>query len=136
MMPAFVANCSTTIACHGQMHNAAVENLYLGSNANDSGGIASVYAGLVSVPSAENPSMNRVTPGDLENSFLWHKVSGDQNMDPAVVSGCQRVANGPNPCSDCIAEAPCGIQMPFTGTLEPSVRCLIQRWIANGAKNN
>ena len=33
--------------------------------------------------------MNLVTAGDLEDSYLWHKVNGDQNTDPTVMTGCQ-----------------------------------------------
>lgn len=31
---------------------------------------------LVNVPSRQVPSMNRVTPGEPEQSYLWHKLSG------------------------------------------------------------
>ncbi len=140
VMAIFSANCSTSGVCHGQMGNAGVENLYLGlSEAEGTNGppvVAGVYAGLVGVKSAEDPSMNLVTAGDLESSYLWHKVSGDQNTDPTVVSGCEPTAAGASPCTDCVAGAPCGVQMPFANTLEPSDACAIQNWITRGAKNN
>jgi hypothetical protein len=140
VMPIFAANCSTSSICHGQMGNAGVEDLYLGLSAtegtNGPSVVAGVQAGLVGVKSAEDPSMNLVTPGDLEDSYLWHKVSGDQNDDPTVVSGCQPAATGANPCSDCVSGAPCGVQMPFANTLDPSAVCAIQNWITQGAKND
>ena len=140
VMTAFAANCSTTGACHGQMHSSGEEDLYLGLSAsqgvNGPGDVAAVYAGLVGMKSSEDPSMNLVTPGDLENSYLWHKVVGDQNTDPTVVGGCQPAASGPSPCSDCISGAPCGAQMPLAGTLDPTAACAIENWIMQGAKSD
>ena len=43
--------------------------------------------------------MNLVMAGNLAKSYLWHKISGDPNMDPAVFNGCQAAAA---PCSDCL----------------------------------
>jgi len=127
-------------ACHGQMHSSGEEDLYLGLSAsegvNGSGDVAAVYAGLVGMKSGEDPSMNLVTRGDLENSYLWHKVVGDQNTDPTVVGGCQPAASGPSPCSDCISGAPCGAQMPLAGTLDPAAACAIENWVMQGAKND
>ncbi len=139
-MPAFAANCTSTAICHGQPHDAQAENLYLGmstsTGTNGPSDVATVYAGLVGPKSVEDPSMNFVTPGDLEDSFLWHKVTGDENSDSKVVSGCQAQASGPNPCEDCIPAAPCGVQMPLGSTLDPSVVCAFQNWITQGAKND
>jgi hypothetical protein len=140
VMPIFAENCSASGICHGQMHNSGEENLYLGLS--DSGGangpsdVAAVYASLVGVKSLEDPSMDLVTAGDLENSYLWHKVTGDQNSDSAVANGCQAAATVSNACSDCVPGAPCGVQMPFAGALEPAASCAIQNWIAQGAMDN
>jgi hypothetical protein len=98
--------------------------------------MAAVYAGLVGVKSIEDPSMNIVSAGDLDGSFLWHKVAGDPNSDPTVMAGCAPAANGPSPCADCLPEAPCGVQMPFGSAIEPSAVCLLRNWIAQGALNN
>jgi hypothetical protein len=35
----------------------------------------SAYAALVNVPATQLGSMNRVTPEDLEESYLWHKIN-------------------------------------------------------------
>lgn len=140
VMVVFAANCSTTGTCHGQMNNSSEEDLYLGLNAsegvNGPGDVAAVHAGLVGMKSSEDPSMNLVTPGDLENSYLWHKVVGDQNTDPTVVGGCQSAASGSSPCSDCISGAPCGAQMPLASTLDLAAACAIENWIMQGAKND
>ncbi len=139
-MPVFAGSCSTATTCHGQKNNRGEENLYLGLGAEDGANgpsdVAAVYAGLVGVKSMEDPSMSLVTVGDLETSYLWHKVSGDENTDPAVVSGCDPAEMGSNPCSDCISGAPCGAQMPFAGNLAPSAVCVIENWIGQGAKDN
>ncbi|WP_434416168.1 hypothetical protein [Nannocystis pusilla] len=34
------------------------------------------FASLVERPALELPNMMRVAPGDLDNSYLWHKVTG------------------------------------------------------------
>jgi hypothetical protein len=138
VMPVFAGSCSTSTICHGQMNNSGEESLYLGQSegAGGPGDVAAVYAGLVGVASLEDPSMDLVAPGDLGSSYLWHKVSGDQNSDPAVAGGCMPAAGGPSACSDCVPGAPCGVQMPFTGALEPSATCVIQNWIMQGANNN
>jgi hypothetical protein len=140
LIPTFATNCTATTICHGQKQDAEAENLYLGagsdsapSSADD---IAAIYKSLVGVKSIEDPLMNLVTASDLENSFLWHKVDGDQNGDSKVVAGCQPVAKGSSACSDCLPEAPCGAQMPFGSLLDPAAVCVIRTWIAQGAKND
>jgi hypothetical protein len=140
VIPVFAGNCTSSSICHGQTNDAEAENLYLGltegGGTNGPSDLAMVYAGLVGAKAVEDPSMSLVTTSDPENSFLWHKVNGDENSDLTVVSGCQPVANGPNACSDCIPQAPCGVQMPLGSTLEPSAICVLQNWIAQGAMNN
>jgi len=140
LIPTFATNCTATTLCHGQKQDAEAENLYLGagsdsapSSADD---LAAIYKSLVGVKSIEDPLMNLVTASDLENSFLWHKVDGDQNADSKVVAGCQPVAKGSSACIDCLPEAPCGAQMPFESLLDPSAVCVIRNWIAQGAKND
>jgi hypothetical protein len=140
VVPLFAANCTSGTICHGQMNQPGVENLYLGPSAsggaNGPSDLATIYAGLVGMKSVEDPSMDIVTAGDLEQSFLWHKIEGDENSDPTVVSGCAPQASGPNPCSDCVPAAPCGVQMPLGNALEPSAICILQNWITQGAMNN
>ena len=137
VIPTFAKNCTATTICHGQANDPEAENLYLGDGTNGASDIAAVYAGLVGVKSIENPSMNIVSASDLDGSFLWHKVAGDPNSDPAVTAGCAPAANGPNPCADCLPMAPCGVQMPLLADpIEPSDMCILQNWIAQGAVNN
>ena len=140
VMPIFAASCTGSTICHGQMGNGAEENLYLGVNAqagtNSATVIGVVYSGLVAIKSEEDPSMNIVTAGSSAQSYLWHKIAGDQNSDTAVEQGCASVASGPNACSDCIAAAPCGVQMPLGSTLTASEICVLENWIDEGAPDN
>ena len=69
------------------------------------------YALLVGVPSAEDPSLLRVKPGDPDNSYLVRKLQGG----PGIV----------------------GAQMPFGGPYLPQSSIdVIRAWIANGALNS
>ena len=43
---------------------------------NDLSGDA--YAAIVDVPSGQNSLMNYITPGEPDNSYLWHKMLGTQ----------------------------------------------------------
>jgi hypothetical protein len=118
------------------MGDPLVVNLYLGLQMGDGTDTADgdkVYAGLINVPSVEDPSMSLVSPGSLDTSYLWHKVAGDENSDPVVMSGCKPVASGPAACSDCLPDAPCGVQMPLGAAIDPAASCIIRNWIAGGA---
>lgn len=66
---------------------------------------------LVDVPSRQLPSMNRVTPGEPEQSYLWHKLSGTHEG----VGGS-------------------GETMPkYPRALPPGGLEAVERWILNGA---
>jgi hypothetical protein len=139
VLPMMAQSCSLTTVCHGQRNNANEENLYLGPSTGQqvppplAAVRDEVLAGLVNVRSAEDPSMNEVTPGDLEHSFLWHKVKGDQNTDVAVANGCAAVET----CVACSTSAPCGTQQPYLSTsLQDADQCALRDWILQGAQNN
>lgn len=79
------------------------------------GGLAPVLAdnicdNVVNIPSTQVPSMNYVTPNDLENSYLWHKI----NDTAASVGGS-------------------GSVMPSTGALSATDITIIEEWIMSGA---
>jgi hypothetical protein len=133
VIPVFEASCTLSGVCHGQMGNAGEEDLYLGEN--DGGTNAStVYSMLVGVTSKEDPAMNLVTAGSTDNSFLWHKVNGDQGNFAADCSKATMM------CEDCDSTSPCGGLMPYLGeslaTDSPQYLCTIQSWILQGAMNN
>jgi len=136
VMPTFQKGCTLSGVCHGQMNNATEESLYLGLNSGGGGSADSlaVYTGLVGVPSQEDPSMNLVSAGDTSNSYLWHKINGDQN---ALASQCSQATLI---CIDCTTSAPCGGLMPYQGEPlsvdAPQYLCTIENWISQGAPNN
>ena len=99
---------STCGGCHGG--SAGLSGL---------GNCNTAYAALVGVPSTENPSMNRVEPGDPGNSWLMYKLDGTQGWFTGTCSG-----------------GFCGSQMPLGGELSVDVRDAIRFWIASGAAND
>jgi hypothetical protein len=69
------------------------------------------YANLVGIASRQKPGLQRVAPGDPENSYLIHKVEGRAGIS--------------------------GVRMPFNGTaLTDGQILVIKRWIELGAPNN
>ena len=72
---------------------------------------ASSYAALVNVPSLERPTLMRVKPGDSTNSWIVHKLLG-QDIDNTA-------------------------RMPFGGPfLDASTIQGVMNWIDAGAANN
>ena len=79
---------------------------------------AAMRDALVGKPSTQLPAMPYVTAGDPENSYLLHKLDGDQ------CALAERCVGGS-----------CKETMPKGGALLPeSERDTIRRWIAQGAK--
>jgi hypothetical protein len=136
VMPVFQQSCTITGVCHGQMNNAAEEDLFLGEHTTDTAAdISATYMGLINMKAKEIPSMNLVTPGDLENSFLWHKVH--DTMDVLTSSLGSQCTLAMSKCGDCNPTMPCGSTMPYNGgAIDPGFECTIQNWIMGGAQNN
>jgi hypothetical protein len=126
VLPTFQRSCGIAGAtCHGSTSVVKVDQRpYLGQF--DGGtDAAAVVSGLVGVPSPEDPSLSIVKPGDPGQSYLMHKLDGDQCQ---FAEGC---AQGQTPYTDC------GQQMPYSSSaLDPGTRDTIRRWIAQGAKND
>jgi|HubBroStandDraft_5_1064220.scaffolds.fasta_scaffold237288_2 hypothetical protein len=133
VIPVFQKSCTLSSVCHGQMNNAAEENLYLGENVGTTNA-GTVYSMLVGAPAKEDPKMPLVTAGSTDQSYLWHKVNGDQGN---FASDCAMATMA---CSDCTSSTPCGGLMPYLGeslaTDSPQYLCTIQSWITQGAMNN
>lgn len=131
VQPTFNMSCglSTPGTCHAlqQPGNTTPWLIYLGSSPNPSSVDAGqVLDGIVGKPAQEDPSMNVVTAGDPDHSYLMHKLDYDQ---------CQFS----EPCN--ATKNPiflnCGLGMPYqSGILDQDTRDNIRRWIAQGAKNN
>jgi hypothetical protein len=103
VQPIFTDNCASS-GCHAGAQPQRGQNLSEGQ----------AFPNIVGVPSTELPSMNRVTPGDPEMSYLVHKIEGTQ----ATVGGS-------------------GQRMPLgTGALPQSEIDIIRAWITDGAKDN
>jgi hypothetical protein len=73
--------------------------------------------------------MNQVTPGDVSQSYLSHKVHGDQDTLATQCVGCIGAI--------CTPQQPCGISMPYLNAPLPNAQIdLIDGWIAAGAPDN
>ena len=79
----------------------------------------SAHAALVGVASSENPTMDRVDPGNPGTSWLMHKLDGTQDWFVGTCGG-----------------GFCGSQMPLGGELSVDVRDAIRFWILEGAAND
>jgi hypothetical protein len=99
-------------SCHGGSgHNNGV---YLGGDPER------LYASAVNKPAEELPAMSYVAAGDPANSYLLHKIDGDN---------CTLRAQ----CTD----GDCGSTMPEGfDLLAITKRDTIRRWVAQGAKND
>jgi hypothetical protein len=78
--------------------------------------------------SVNAPSMARVAPGSVKNSFLAYKIAKDRNGLACANSMCQAGASVGN-------NMPCGDLMPTVGTLSDTNRTKILDWIAQGASD-
>ena len=126
VLPTFQRSCGIAGAtCHGATTVVKVDQRpYLGQF--DGGTDAAVVVnGLVGVQSPEDPNLSIVKAGDPGQSYLMHKVDGDQCQ---FAADC---AKGQTQYSDC------GELMPYSSSaLDQPTRDTIRRWIAQGAQNN
>jgi hypothetical protein len=111
VLPIFEGGCAFS-SCHGNA-SAPQGGMYIGPNA------AETYANLVNTTSTEYPSMVRIKPGDVANSFLLHRIDDDA----CTLSGCTSVA--------------CSELMPQGGpALGQADLLTIRGWIAQGAPSD
>lgn len=121
--PIFQQSCALSASCHGDPAAAPVQP-YLGS-VDGGTDAATLLAKIVGVPSAEDPTMNLVTAGDPANSFLVHKMDGDQCTLAAQCAGT----------AISMTYANCGASMPSgIATLPASIRDTVRAWIKQGAR--
>ena len=114
VVPLFQKSCSLSSSCHFSPGGGGPTSM-----PPDGAGILKA---IINVKSAELPSMNYVTPGDLTNSFLMYKMDGEL---------CQFTTCSNNPVSSC------GVVMPqLQCALPGATRDIVRRWIAQGAMNN
>jgi hypothetical protein len=104
----FFLTCSLP-SCHGRFPDGQ-SGLYIGTTGDWT-------QNVVNVTSKERKDLKRVVPGDLKNSWLAHKLVGDQCLFG----------------SKCV-DGDCGDQMPGTGQpLDPSDLNTVLEWIRQGA---
>ena len=85
-------------------------NCHTGGSSSGELALDDWHAATVGVPSGDVPDMNLVEPGDLDNSYLWHKIEGT-HLD---VGGA-------------------GSPMPLGPALSDEDHAAIQAWIEDGA---
>jgi hypothetical protein len=127
------AGCAQTLICHGQpsmsLDPAMTKKLtfLFGTSAAPTMDPAMAKAELL-MNSVNAPSMARVAPGSVKNSFLAYKIAKDRNGLACANSMCQAGASVGN-------NMPCGDLMPTVGTLSDTNRTKILDWIAQGASD-
>ncbi|HXX65876.1 MAG TPA: hypothetical protein VEK07_01765 [Polyangiaceae bacterium] len=125
VVPVFMTNCAVggNIGCH----SAGNASPFLGSS--DGGVDASiVLASIIGVEAGEDPEMDYVAPNEPEQSYLMHKMDGDQCTLQAQCALSFYNEYYPN----------CGASMPFLPhlLLPAPVRDQVRAWISQGAQNN
>lgn len=76
------------------------------------------YAAMVDVPSSQRPAENLVTPGDLDASYLWAKITTSQGIVGVLMPlGCPGIA-------------------PAGGCLTEMETAAIEQWITECAQDN
>ena len=126
VVPIFQLSCSLSSSCHS-LKESGPSLLYLGGSLMDPPDPAGALKSIINVKSLELTSMNYVTPGKLDQSYLMFKMDGQI---------CQFTTCSLNPVPTC------GQPMPMAGcALEavnggPNPRDVVRRWIAQGAQDN
>jgi hypothetical protein len=117
ILPIFEQSCGLSDSCHGAPGGPRI---FLGSKKVASTTPQMVHDNIVEVMASDLPTMNYVTPSDTANSFLMHKMDGDEcTLNAKCTSG------------------DCGVSMPQDNDiLEVATRDKVRRWIAQGALNN
>jgi hypothetical protein len=136
ILPIFQISCGISgSTCHG-MFQGGMQNLYLAeqlSAMDGDGDAGAIVKGIVGVKSVEDPSMNIVTAGDPTNSFLMHKIDGDQCT---LASQCE-APDGAIFMGNTTVPVPCGQNMPYLNSMLTTAELdTIRRWIAQGAMDN
>jgi hypothetical protein len=125
------AGCAQTTICHGQptmkLDPAGTKFLtFVWGTAAAPTMDPTMARDQLLASSVNAPSMARVAPGSVKNSFLAYKIAKDRNGLACANSMCVMGASvGTN--------QPCGDLMPTIGTLTDANRTKILDWIAQGA---
>jgi hypothetical protein len=125
--------CSTTVICHGQPAqaldpgNSKYLTFLFGASAMEDAAMAKAQ---LLMPSVNAPSMPRVTPGSVGQSFLAYKLAKDRTGLACAMSSCQSGASVG-------VSQPCGDLMPSVSqaSFSDANRTKILDWIAQGASD-
>ncbi len=117
VMPVLTSHCSSA-SCHG-VTDGPQGGLFLGAQLKQGADASSVYGTLVGPMAGQLATMPYVQPGEPGQSYLMHKIDGDQ---------CTLAASCTN--------GTCAHSMPFDGMMAVETRDIIRRWIAQGAPKN
>ena len=113
--------CAMALICHGTMSMKIDPGMTKDLKFVDPA--ATVKAALL-MNAVHAPSMARVSPGSVKNSFMAYKLSGKDAL--TCISGMCSASAG-------IGTAPCGDPMPSLGTIDGANRTKVLDWIAQGA---
>ena len=105
VQPLFTASCASSLC-----HDGDVDDPDLGEDLNLTAGAS--YAAIVGVSAAQATDLNLIEPGDVEASYLWHKL----NDTHETVGG----------------EGECMPYLLCTSMTEKELKT-IENWIADGA---
>ena len=120
-------SCAFVSICHG----TPAVNLYkpgAGTATLSFAGDAATVKAMLLAKSVNDPSMARVSPGDVGGSFLAHKISGKDALTCSTLTCTGNTMNMMTACGD---------PMPSSGVgmLSDANRTKILDWIAQGAKD-
>jgi hypothetical protein len=123
--PIFMTNCTGAgVGCHG----AGFESPFLADADGGGADAAAILESIVGVEAGEDPEMDFIAPNQPGQSFLMHKMDGDQCTlsDQCALSMYNDIYPD------------CGSSMPLLphALLPTSVRDQVRAWIAQGAQNN
>lgn len=123
VVPIFQGSCALSTSCHGGATPGSDNGVYLGGSKTQQVDPATIIAAIVGKKSIELASMDFVAAKDPVNSYLMHKMDGDNCV---YKDQC-----GAIPLPDCGNKMPSG-----SDVLDVATRDTIRRWIAQGALNN
>jgi hypothetical protein len=121
--------CGQTSICHGNPPGG-LDDIFTPTKwlqfLRDPANIPMAKAELL-MASVNAPTMMRVVPGNVGQSFMAYKIWDKERKGLAcVASKCESGATIGN-------HMPCGDQMPSVGTIDMAERDLMLDWIAKGA---
>jgi hypothetical protein len=131
VLPTFQHSCAVGgTTCHGDSTGSpAAGKPYLAEPLGNDAGLGDptmILMGIVGVKSVEDPMMDVIHAGDPTNSFLMHKMDGDQGT---LSRQCVAMASG--------TTVLCGLSMPFGNLpLDCATRDAVRAWIKQGAMSN